>query len=87
MAAGRAAAHDVCLRHTALVARTRVVARCTRGVVFDVEPMGPAVVVVVKETDWVGALLGASLVIALVFFVVPAAVALLLLWGRWAYVR
>ena len=81
MAAGRAAAHDVCLRHTMLVARTRVVARRTCVVIFDVELMGPAVVVVVKEMDWVGALMGALLVTTLVFFVVPAAVALLLLWA------
>ena len=65
--------------------RTRIVACRTRVIIFDVEPMCPAAVAVVEETDWVETLFRAFLIAALVFFVASAAVALLLLQGWWAH--
>ncbi len=54
-------------------------------IVLDVETMCPAVIAVVKELDWVGTLFRVFLIAALIFFVVSAAVALLLLRGWWAH--
>ena len=81
-----ATSHDVGLRRIALVAWARIIARRTRVVIFDVESVGPTIIIVVKEPDRIlrRALLVAT---ASILFVATAAVALLLLllWGGGAH--